>query len=188
MTIEEELVLLEDGMRRLKVEWDMFFGGGAKKPPFDSQWRVETTIKRLDGTRSLNYSQRFRLNGMVQRHAMHADLWRQKMKRREEGTEGPRGRRVDTKAPEPAAPAAPTSFRVQWDDPEKAPEKVGDLFNALIAAKKQLGESVETINIDGFRRFVKHKTEQLKRDMRCQSVEYQVEVENGKVSLKAKGA
>ena len=187
MTIDEELVLLEEAMRRLKIEWDMFFGGGAKKPPYDSQWRIETNIKRLDGTRSLTYGQRFRLNGMVQKHAIHADLWRQKMKRREEGTEGPRGRRVDTKV-EPPAPAAPTSFRVQWDDPEKDPDKVGQLFNALVSAKKQLGENVETINIDGFRRFVKQKTEQLKRDMRCQNVEYQVEVENGKVSLKAKGA
>ena len=186
MTIEEELVLLEDGMRRLKIEWDMYFGGGVKKPPYDSQWRIETTIKRLDGNRSLNYGQRFRLNSLVQRHAIHADLWRQKLKRREEGREGPQGRRVDVK-PEPA-PAAPSSFRVQWDDPEKHSEKVGQLFNALVSAKKQLGESVDTINIDGFRRFVKQKTEQLKRDMRCQNVEYQVEVENGKVSLKAKGA
>ncbi len=186
MTIDEELVLLEDSMRRLKIEWDMFFGGGVKKPPYDSQWRIETTIKRLDGSRSLNYGQRFRLNGMVQKHAIHSDLWRQKMKRREEGTEGPRGRRVDTKpAPEPAA--AP-SFKVQWDDPEKDSEKVGQLFSALVSAKKQLGENVNTINIDGFRRFVKQKTDQLKRDMRCQNVEYQVEVENGKVSLKAKGA
>ena len=42
--------------------------------------------------------------------------------------------------------------------------------------------------LDGFKRFVKQKTEQLKRDQRCQNVEYIVEVENGKVSLKAKGA
>jgi hypothetical protein len=185
MTIEEELVLLEDGMRRLKIEWDMYFGGGAKRPPYDAQWRIETSVKRLDGNRTLNFGQRFRLNALIQKHAIHADLWRQKLKRREEGTEGPRGRRVDVK-PEPAA-AVPSGFRVQWDDPEKDSEKVGQLFNALIQAKKQLGENVDTINIDGFRRFVKQKTEQLKRDQRCQNVEYQVEVENGKVSLKAKG-
>jgi hypothetical protein len=191
MTIEEELVLLEDGMRRLKIEWDMYFGGGAKRPPMDAQWRVETTIKRLDGTRTLNFGQRFRLNAMIQRHAIHADLWRQKLKRREEGREGPQGRRVDVKPappPEPAAPNGPGTFRVQWDDPEKDPDKVGQLFNALMAAKKHVGENVETINIDGFRRFVKQKTDQLKRDMRCQNVEYLVVVENGKVSLKAKGA
>ncbi|SRR5579871_148466 len=186
MTIEEELVLLEDGMRRLKIEWDMFFGGGAKKPPYDTQWRIETTIKRLDGTRNLNYGQRFRLNSMVQRHAMFSDQWRQRMKRREEGTENRHGRRVDTRAEAP--PPAPTNYKVQWNDPEHDQEKVASLFNALVAAKKQLGENVDTINIDGFRRFVKNKTEQLKRDMRCQNVEYEVGVENGKVSLKAKGA
>ena len=40
MTVDEELNLLEDNMRRLKVEYDVFFGGGSKKPPADTEWRV----------------------------------------------------------------------------------------------------------------------------------------------------
>ena len=186
MTIEEELTRLEDDMRRLKIEYDMYFGGGAKRPPYDLQWRVESVMKRLEGNRSLNFTQRFKLNSMNQKHAVFADMWRQRVKRREEGTEGPRGRRVDVAPPPP--PPTPQSFKVQWQDPDHDHQKVDQLFNALIAAKKQVGENPDTINIDGFKRFVKQKTEQLKRDLRCQNVEYVVEVENGKVSLKAKGA
>ena len=136
---------------------------------------------------------------MQQKYAVFADMWRQRVKRKEEGTEGPRGRRVDVPAPPPPPPApaataasggrpGPPSFKVQWTDPERDHEKVGQLFEALVAAKRQVGENPDTINMDGFRRFVKQKTEQLKRDQRCQNVEYIVEVENGKVSLKAKGA
>ena len=187
MTIEEELALLDDNIRRLKVEFDIYFGGGLKRPPYDSQWRVESMMKRLEGTRSLNYGQRFRLNQLSQNYAMFSDMWRVRIRRREEGTEGPRGRRVDTPGAPPAAAAAPAGFRVQWQDPDKDSQKVDQLFNALVTAKKQIGESVDSINIDGFRRFVKNKTEQLKRDQRCQNVEYVVEIENGKVSLKAKG-
>ena len=31
MTVDEEIALLEDGMRKLKIEFDMYFGGGAKR-------------------------------------------------------------------------------------------------------------------------------------------------------------
>ena len=46
---------------------------------------------------------------------------------------------------------------------------------------------IRRVLIEGFKRFVKQKTEQLKKDMRCENVEYVVEVENGQVRLKAKG-
>ncbi len=184
MTVDEELTLLEDSMRKLKIEYDMYFGGGAKRPPYDAQWRVESVLKRMEGSK-LSYGQRFRLNQMAQKHAVFSDMWRQKVKRREEGTEGPRGRRVDVPLPPP--PPEVASFKVQWQDPEQDHEKVGQLFNALIQAKKKVGENPDTINIDGFKRFVKQKTDQLKRDLKCQNVEYVVEVENGKVSLRAKG-
>src|SRR6266478_7256580 len=121
MTVDEEIALLEDGMRKLKIEFDMYFGGGAKRAPFDAQWRVEATIKRLEGSK-MNFTQRFKLNAMTQRYAMFSDMWRVKVKRREEGTDGPRGRRVDTVAP-PPEPVRPrpsqSAFKVQWQDPEQ---------------------------------------------------------------------
>ena len=46
-TIDEQLVRLEDDIRRLKVEFDIYFNGSAKRPPYDTKGRVETIIKRL---------------------------------------------------------------------------------------------------------------------------------------------
>src|SRR5258705_13244925 len=42
VTLDEELNLLDEAMRRLKVEYDVFFGGGSKKPPADTEWRGES--------------------------------------------------------------------------------------------------------------------------------------------------
>lgn len=181
MTIEEEMTQLEDGIRRLKIEYDIYFNGGRDRPPYDIQWKIEATIKKYSETK-LSFAQRFRFNALVQRFAVHNDMWRQKVKAREEGRE-PRRR----EEPKPA-PATPASFRVQWRDPEQEQEKVEKLFQALVEAKKKAGESAESLPIDSFKRFVKQKTEQLKRDLGCQSVEYVVEVENGQVRLKAKSA
>jgi hypothetical protein len=57
--IAEQLTRLEDDLRRLKVEFDIFLNGGAKRPPYDTKNRVETTIKRLADERSMPFAQRY---------------------------------------------------------------------------------------------------------------------------------
>ncbi len=180
MTADEELTQLEDSIRKLKIEYDIYFNGGKDRPPYDLQWKVESVIKKYSDAQKLSFAQRFRFNGLVQRFAVHNDMWRQKVKAREEGRE-PRRR----EEPRPETPGA--AFKVQWRDPDQEHDKVEKLFQALVEAKKQVGEATDALPLDSFKRFVKQKTEQLKKDLGCQAVEYVVEVENGQVRLKAKG-
>ncbi len=181
MTVEEELTQLEDFIRKLKIEYEIYFNGGKDRPPWDLQWKVETIIKKY-GEQRLAFSQRFRFNSLVQRFAVYNDMWRQKVKNREEGRE-PRKPREEPRVEASAAGA----FKVQWHDPEQEQEKVEKLFQALVEAKKKVGESTDALPLESFKRFVKQKTDQLKKDFGCRTVEYVVEVENGQVRLKAKG-
>lgn len=178
MTVDEGLNLLEDGLRRLKIEFDVYFAGGKSMPPFDLQGRVQNLIKKLDGTK-LTYAQRFRYNSLAERFAVFSDLWRQKVKAREEGPRLTGARRQDEQLKKSA-------FRIDWRDPALEPEKVDKLFAALIEAKKQCGENVGNVAADTFRKFIDQKTAQLKRDFQCEQVEYVIEVEDGQVKLKAK--
>lgn len=180
MTPDEELTKLEDSLRRLKIEFDIYFNGGSPRPPTDTQWRVDNIIKKFSDSPKLTYAQRFRFNAMAQRYAVFNDLWRQRVKAREEG---PRrtAAEIRQKARKPAA------FRVEWGDPASEPEKVQKLFEALVEAKKRCGESLDNIAADAFKKFVQRKTAQLKRDFKCERVQYVVEVEHGLVKLKAKG-
>lgn len=180
MTVDEEFNLLEDSLRKLKIEYDIYFSGSKDRPPYDLQWKVESLIKKYSDVTRLSFAQRFRFNSLVQRFAVYNDMWRQKVKYREEGRE-PRRR-------EEARPAAtPGSYRVQWHDPDQEQEKVEKLFQALVEAKKRAGEATDALPLESFRRFVKQKTEQLKKEFGCNTVEYAVEEENGQVRLKAKG-
>jgi hypothetical protein len=180
MTTDEELSKLDDGLRRLKIEYDIFFNGGSKKPPTDSQWRVETLLKKLQDSSDMNFGQRFRYTALAQRYALFSDLWRQRLKTREEG---PRRTVADARAERSKS----TSFRVDWRDPKAEPEKVDKLFAAFVEAKRKCGENTEKLGSEAFKRFVQQKTEQLKREFHCEQVEYVVEVEQGQVKLKAKG-
>ena len=90
MTVDEEISQLEDALRRLKIEYDVFFGGGKKTPPTELEWRVQALIKKYsDNGSKMTYPQRFRYNAIAQRHALFSDLWRQKLKIKEEGYRRP---------------------------------------------------------------------------------------------------
>ena len=67
--------------------------------------------------------------------------------------------------------------------------KLAPLPVAIIAPAPVGDSGGEDGNVaaDAFKKFVSQKTEQLKRELRCEQVEYSVEVENGQVRLKAKG-
>ena len=45
-TPEEQLARLEEDIRRLKVEFDIYFNGAARRPPYDTKGRVHAPTRR----------------------------------------------------------------------------------------------------------------------------------------------
>jgi hypothetical protein len=80
-------ITMEEDIRRLKVEYDIYFSGGSKRPPYDTKLRVETQLKRLADDRSLSFAQRFHYNTLATRYNAFREVWRRTMKGREEGRE-----------------------------------------------------------------------------------------------------
>lgn len=200
MTVDEELNLLDDALRRLKVEYDVYFGGGAKRPPQDTEWRVQGLMKKYADTQKLSFEQRFRYNTIAQRYAIMSDLWRQKLRIREEGYRRPQeaqlgvqGVRTEEEhaakasfSPKKKRPgSAEEPFAIECQEPEAERDKVQTLFEALVSAKKAAGEQPAG-SFESFFSFVKRKTEQIRRDYKCDTVEYRVQVENNRVALKAR--
>jgi len=89
VTIEEELNLLAEQLRRLKIEYEIFFNNPAKRPPGDIEWKVVNLLRKFSDGARMNFSQRYRYNEMAQRYAIQSDLWRKKMRIREEGYRRP---------------------------------------------------------------------------------------------------
>ncbi len=198
VTVDEEISKLDDNLRRLKIEYDVYFGGGSKKPPADTEWRVSNGMKRVGETLKLNYAQRFRFNAIAQRYAVFCDLWRQKMKVKEEGYRRPadaqlgisglRHEEEEAAAMELDGTAKKRDdkpFSVACSDPSHEPEKVKALFEAMAETQRTLGGG-KTSNFTSFQNFVQKKTEQIRRQYGCHSVQYTVEVSDGQVKLKAK--
>jgi hypothetical protein len=196
MTVDEELSHLEEGIRRLKIDYDVYFGGGSKRPPADAEWRVQTALKKYSTGQGMNFGQRFRFNTLSQRYSLYNGLWQQKLKIKEEGYRRPQdavlgiaGMRI---AEQQAAEAAmrkqgsPQTFRIDVADTESDHANVERLFNAMIAMRKSSGEVSPAGTLESFKVFVAMKTSQIRRDFSCDKVEYSVDLDNGRVRLKAK--
>jgi hypothetical protein len=184
LTVEEELDRLEESIRRLKIEYESFFGGGSPRPPSDGVFRVETTIKKYySALGELNFAQRFRFNQLAQRYALYNELWRRKLRDREEGRAAPASRASSTETQ-----AAPSPFRVVCSDPENEKDSVAALLDAYLLAKRETGEPSGGVDFELFATFVSNKARQIKDSLGCEKVAFTVRVEGGKVTLKAGGA
>ncbi|HKQ88241.1 MAG TPA: hypothetical protein VJS43_15895, partial [Candidatus Acidoferrales bacterium] len=87
-TIDEDLNQIERDIRTLKIEYEQFFGGGRKRPPTDTQWRLDNLVRRCNEKMGeLNFGQRFKLSNLTQTYAKYQDFWRKKMIQRETGAQ-----------------------------------------------------------------------------------------------------
>jgi hypothetical protein len=213
VTTDEELNVLDSQLRRLKIEYEIFFNNPTKRPPTDIEWKVLALLRKFSDGGRMNFTQRFRYNEMAQRYAIYSDLWRKKARIREEGYRRPQDallsvqgvREEEHEAQHPtvygvnhaaaaaaaAAPASPSPetpasqpFTLKRVD-KKEHEQVERLYNALVAAKKKAGENVSG-DLESFATFVQRKTQQIRKQYSCESVEYSVELAGGEVKLKAK--
>ncbi|HME31881.1 MAG TPA: MXAN_5187 C-terminal domain-containing protein [Terriglobales bacterium] len=208
MTIDEELTVLDTQLRRLKIEYEIYFSNPTKKPPTDIEWKVLALLRKFSDGGRMSFSQRFRYNEMAQRYAIYSDLWRKKSRIREEGYRRPQdallsvqGIRVTEEelklqhhpvygvsqaaaaVARGGAASSPHFTLHNVDQSER--EEVERLYNILVAAKKKAGENVSG-NIDSFLTFVQKKTQQIRKQYHCENVEYSVELAEGHVKLKAK--
>jgi hypothetical protein len=183
-TPEEQLARLEDDIRRLKVEFDIYFNGAAKRPPYDTKGRVETIIKRLADDRTLTFAQRYQYNSLTARYTSFMQLWRRTMQDREEGRghHGAAARR-HTHAANAETPA-PTTFTC--GDARTDVATVRGIYEALVEARRRCGEATDDLSFSRFHRMVAEKSEALKERANCERVHFSVAVEDGRVSFKAK--
>ena len=78
--VDQQLSRMEEDIRRLKIEFDIFFNGATKRPPLESRARLESFIKRIADNRNLTYAQRYYFNTLVARFTSYRELWRRTLK------------------------------------------------------------------------------------------------------------
>jgi hypothetical protein len=201
VAIDDDLTLLDDYVRRIKVEYDVYFGGGSKRPPSDLEWKLKNLLRKHADGQNMSFGQRFRFNSIQQKYALLSALWQQKLRIKEEGYRRPQdavlgiqGMRTDEQHAAEAAlkhhdppppPAHDQPFSIDCVDADAEPQTVEALFTVLTQARKAAGDSNQG-TLTSFKNFVRKKTAEIRKEYDCPAVEYSVELKDGQVRLKAK--
>ncbi|MBI4482990.1 MAG: hypothetical protein HY652_08885 [Acidobacteria bacterium] len=184
MTLDEQLNRLENWIRRVKIEYDIFFAGASKRPPFDLVSKIESTIKSLAENMAMSYAQRFRYNTLTANYYAHRDLWRRTFREKEEGgrlrNEEELYGLIGGKAPSEIE----DYLRIECSEPDREIEKIEELYEFFVTSRKKRGE--EEVPLERFCQFIKQKTPQLKQKFHSHSVFFEVKVTKEGVRLVAR--
>src|SRR5215472_15914270 len=163
-TIDEDLGQLEKDIRQLKIEYEQYFGGGKKRPPTDLEWRIDTLMKRYsDRGAQMTYGQRFRYGNLTQMYSKYREMFRKRVKQKEEGTVqrhfGAAAREIEAERARKRSASdgngSPFPFTVSWEDPANEKKKVEQLYAAFRDAKERAGEDTERLTLESFVLFVR---------------------------------
>ncbi len=181
---DEDLDNLDDWLRRLKVEYEVFFNGHRKKPPDDLKLRVEKLIKRLAEVQDMSYAERFRYNTLITRFYVFRDKWRRTLAARERSGE------LADEVPAAAklAPSTTLPISVSIEDPEAEELKVRQLYEALLGAGKKRAKAPAIISYPQFVHYIAKKTPSIKKECGCAKVQFTIALEEDAIRFVASAA
>ncbi len=177
---EEDLTNLEDWLRRLRVEYSIFFNGHRKKPPDDLKARVEKLVKRLSEVQNMSYSERFRYNTLITRFYVLRDLWRRTIMQRESADAAAQAAAADQ-----STPAAGSLVRVSIVDPGSEEAKVRELYDALIGTRKKDAKETAPISYQRFAGYITRQIHEIRQKHGCTGVVFTVAIEEGAIRFTA---
>ena len=178
-----ELTALEGDLKRLEAEYNMYFAGRLKRPPWETRARVEATVKRLDRTSINNYGVRFRFTTLQTRFSRFIDLWDRALRAREEWRPGPLMHPRQVEPPKPDRLEDRIVKVETFHDPSREDEKVRALYDSFVKARQQAGQ--ERVAYDKFATLVSTQVRALK-DKGGTDVAFRVAIKDGKVALTAR--
>jgi hypothetical protein len=181
---ERDLQRLEAALKQLEAEYNMFFSGRLPRPPWETRSRVEALVKRYDRAYIQNYGDRFRFATLQSRFAAFVDLWDRGLRARDEGRPGggfvPKRRST---VPEVKPPQDRTMIVTSFHDPLKEMDKLHDLYDALVEARREIGEPA--VPFHKFAELVKNQVNKLTTEGHTE-VAFRVAMKDGKVNFTAK--
>ena len=185
-SIDHDLQRLETELKRLEVEYNMFFAGRLPKPPWDTRGRVEALIKQYDRAHIQNFGDRFRFQSLQARFNTFVDLWDRGLRAREEGRAGPFSvKRAEKPAPaDPERPKDRILHVTTFQDPMREMDRLQDLYESLVEARRESGQ--EAVPFHKFAELVKNQVKKL-RESGSPEVAFRVAVKDGKVNFTARG-
>ncbi len=207
--LQTEVQGIEEEVEALKARYEQYFLGIERLEPM--RWREELKKKvlRAKSAFTRNAALRFRIQSLHARYLSYERLWLRSAREREEGTyrrdlfkarlrasaHGDAAEAEDAATPDAAAPGkAPPSGPAKTPPPAPTPRpgegpvpeaQLRALYDAYVEAKRRCNEDVSKLSYDTLARSVSKQVPELIAKYKARSVEFKVEVKDGRAVLKA---
>jgi len=178
--LDADLGRLENGIRQLKIQYDMFFAGSVPKQPLELRNELERIIRRHSATPIRRYASRFHFNALVSRFNSMSELWAKTLRVLEEG---------DRPAPAVADRAGSSEHlvaRCTVTDPGAERDVLKLLHGRLLDARKKAGESTDKLSFETFVLTIAAQARKMREKTGCDKVDVRVIVVDRKVTVKAR--
>ncbi|MBZ5497921.1 MAG: hypothetical protein LAP85_16070 [Acidobacteriia bacterium] len=182
---DDDLTLLDESIRRLKVEYDIFFVGNRKRAPDDLRMRVEKLVKRLAEAVDMSFSQRFRYNTLIARFYVYRDLWRRTQQERE-SAEGLQDVPGPSSSSDTQADSSHRRVQISISDPKAEADKVRHLYDELLRMRGDHTKESPSISYQQFASYIANQTQGIKKKYQCASVTFRIALEEKTLKFTAK--
>ena len=185
---EEDLNALEDLLRRLKVEYDIYFNGNRKRAPDELKGRVEKLIKKLSQAAAMTFSERFLFNTLIARYYLYRDVWRRMTTKQESGIEKEAQTLADKAVPGAETPAqsnAAEQFQICIDNAESDSEKIRELYDALMRLSGKCAQEAPKISFERFSSYVAAQAQSIRQKYNCHRVIFTLALEEDAIKFRA---
>jgi hypothetical protein len=183
--VQKDLQLLAAGLKQLEAEYNMFFAGRSKRPPWETRSRVAALVRKWDRGYIQSAADRFQFDTLQRRFQTFIDLWDRGLRAREEGRPGPFAQpppaHRETRKKEPEQKVVHVA---QFQDPMREMDKLHTLYDSLMDARRETGDDV--VPFHRFAALVKDQVSKIK-ESGAPEVAFRVAVVDGKVNFTARG-
>ena len=183
--VQKDLQLLAAGLKQLEAEYNMFFAGRSKRPPWETRNRVAALVKKWDRGYIQSAADRFQFDTLQRRYQTFIDLWDRGLRAREEGRPGPFAQPPPAQKEVRKKEADQKVVHVaQFQDPMREMDKLHTLYDSLMDARREAGDDV--VPFHRFAALVKDQVSKIK-ESGAPEVAFRVAVVDGKVNFTARG-
>lgn len=179
---------LEAEIEALRTLYEKYFLGVERAPPVRQRERLDRKLRGFEGISLRTTVLRFRMGGLRARYITYAHYWTRILDQMERGVSRRDLQRQARDQPRVVG-AAPVSSPSLAETPTVAlvdPDNARDVFDRLVAAKQQVGESTDGMTFPAFLRKLSREAPKIAEQHGGRALRFDVEVTGGKVRVRAR--
>jgi hypothetical protein len=193
---------VEEDLEELKARYEQFFLGIERREPARERWEMKRRVEKLKEAFTRNTGLKFRLQTLHARFLSYERMWVRSAREKEAGTyrrdlfKARLHRKEEAQKPAPEAAAPAPVQRSPVAPPAAAPARpaalpgtsepeLRALYSAYVDAKKRCREDVSKLSYDALAKSVQKQVPELMAKFKARTIEFRIEVKDGKAVLKA---